>query len=149
MSTHCYIVKKNQDGTYTGVYCHLDGYPNGVGKILSKVYATDEQVDRLLSFGDLDHLGSMIGSKHFWYRECSARCRNWCHFETRDCGTPWEQAAPKTFADLFDHIRKTAAEWVYLWSDGKWTYSKVWNTVRFEFEVLPEFDVQAEAGLKR
>jgi len=141
MSTHSHICRKNRDGTYTGVYCHLDGYPKHHAPILSKFYATDERVDALLALGNLDQLGPEIGRKHKWDESCSPRCKNWCCADSRDCGTPWEEAAPKTFTD-FSYLHETAAEYVYLWSGGKWSYSKVWNLVRFEFEPLPEFDAQ-------
>ena len=71
MSTHSYICRKNRDGTYTGIYCHLDGNPKHHAPILLKFYATDERVDALLALGNLDQLGPEIGRKHKWIEVCS------------------------------------------------------------------------------
>ena len=34
MSTRSYIGKKHNDDTFTAIYCHFDGYPEGVGQTL-------------------------------------------------------------------------------------------------------------------
>lgn len=37
MSTHCNVFLEKADGTFTGTYCHYDGYPSGVGAELEKM----------------------------------------------------------------------------------------------------------------
>ena len=38
MSTHATIWIKNSNDTFTGIYCHFDGYLSGVGDTLLKHY---------------------------------------------------------------------------------------------------------------
>jgi hypothetical protein len=56
MATRSFIGKINHDGTITGVYCHWDGYPDGVGMTLALHYTNLQKVDQLLELGDLSSL---------------------------------------------------------------------------------------------
>lgn len=38
MSTRSAIIRKTEDGSYEGIYCHFDGYLAGVGKTLQEHY---------------------------------------------------------------------------------------------------------------
>lgn len=42
MGTHCYIAEEKDNDMYRSIYCHLDGYPEEVGKLLVKYYDTTE-----------------------------------------------------------------------------------------------------------
>lgn len=57
MSTNSTIKIKRKDGTETGIYCHYDGYVEGVGATLQLAYNTAEKVEALLKLGDLSILG--------------------------------------------------------------------------------------------
>ena len=46
------------------IYCHFDGYPEGVGQTLLDHWTTLAKVNRLIKLGDLSSLGSEIGKKH-------------------------------------------------------------------------------------
>ena len=46
------------------VYCHFDGYPDGVGQMLLDHWTDPAKVEHLISLGDLSSLGSEIGEKH-------------------------------------------------------------------------------------
>lgn len=49
MATRSYIAKYNyQTGKYTAIYCHFDGYPQGVGKELITHFNTPDKVDELI-----------------------------------------------------------------------------------------------------
>ena len=41
MSTRCRIGIENKNGTITSIYCHHDGYLEGVGEILVNHYKTE------------------------------------------------------------------------------------------------------------
>lgn len=56
MSTRSTISIKNQDGTFTGIYCHFDGYPSGNGAILLEHYNDESKIRELLSLGDISCL---------------------------------------------------------------------------------------------
>ena len=49
MSTRSYICKENPDGTYTGIYCHSDGYLTYNGAMLLDHYNSRERVEKLIS----------------------------------------------------------------------------------------------------
>ena len=43
MATRSFIGKLNHDGSITVVYCHWDGYPEGVGETLVKHYVINHR----------------------------------------------------------------------------------------------------------
>lgn len=63
MSTRCRIGIKNEDGTIRSIYCHFDGYPDGVGQALLDSYMDVEKINKLLDLGDISCLGSEPVSK--------------------------------------------------------------------------------------
>ena len=60
MATRSNIGMMLPDGNIKVVYCHYDGYPDGVGEILLESYNTPERVSELLSFGDMSYLALEI-----------------------------------------------------------------------------------------
>lgn len=56
MSTNSTIKIQRKDGTETSIYCHWDGYIEGVGVTLQLAYNTAEKVEELLKLGDLSSL---------------------------------------------------------------------------------------------
>lgn len=89
--------------TYKGIYCHLDGYPDGVGEMLRKNYTSKEQVEALMELGDLSSLGSNLQNTVAY---------------ARDRG---EEKVPPVVGKTFDRIRKEIDhEYAYLFKDGKW-----------------------------
>lgn len=57
-STRAMIGRKLPNGKIRYIYNHWDGYPEGVGAILSDHYSDPEKVDALLNGGDISYLGS-------------------------------------------------------------------------------------------
>lgn len=64
MSTRSNIAILNTNGTVEEIYCHNDGNPAGVGKILLEHYNTEPKVRELIALGDISILGEVIGEKH-------------------------------------------------------------------------------------
>jgi hypothetical protein len=60
MATRSRIAIEKQDGTVDSIYCHSDGYIDGVGKTLFKNYSDREKVEKLIELGDLSSLRSQI-----------------------------------------------------------------------------------------
>ena len=60
MSTRSLIGIQRPDGTITGVYCHSDGYPGGVGKVLREHYSDPSKVEQLIALGSLSVLGPRV-----------------------------------------------------------------------------------------
>ena len=51
MGTHAHIGIKNADGSIEAVFCHWDGSPEFVGRILRDSYTAEEKVRQLIAFG--------------------------------------------------------------------------------------------------
>ena len=69
MSTRSYIGTLKEDKQVFFVYCHFDGYPTGVGRILREYYDGPERVARLLSFGNISSLATLIDDTVFYGRD--------------------------------------------------------------------------------
>jgi hypothetical protein len=128
MSTHCGI-GIYENGTYTLVYCHHDGYPQGAGAILLAHYGEPE-VRELLRLGDLSCLGERIspqpGEKHTF----DDAQDDVCVFYARDRHEPKDTVSARPY----DEIPRGYA-YVYAWdtATGRWLWAS-----RGEFEGLRE-----------
>jgi len=60
MATRSNIGARQKDGTIKAVYCHWDGYPEGVGAMLAEHYTDPEKVARLLDLGGFSSLGETV-----------------------------------------------------------------------------------------
>jgi len=66
MSTRSTIAKVQEDGqTIRSIYCHFDGYPDYVGKVLQEHYTDMNKIDQLLALGDLSVLDKEIGEAQY------------------------------------------------------------------------------------
>lgn len=125
MSTRSMIAKQNEDGTYTAVYCHFDGFLENNGAILALNYTTPEKVDRLLSFGSMSVLAKNIdpalGSPHsFDYGE---RQGDVCVFYGRDRGETGTEA--DTYFTLSELEKESYCDYFYIFTpNGEWKYFK-------------------------
>lgn len=122
-----------------GVYCHYDGYPDGVGKILQVHYREPTKVVSLLNLGDISSLDQDIGEKHPF----SDRPKGSTTFYGRDRGETG--TAPRTFAsreDFRQRLREAGVEYVYLATsedsgyEMRWEVSKPWGRWRSLEDVL-------------
>lgn len=59
MSTRSAIITQIPDG-FLGVYCHFDGYPEGVGRTLQDHYQDQDKIRRLVELGTLSSLGERV-----------------------------------------------------------------------------------------
>lgn len=71
MATRSYIgqISKTETGVEVNyVYCHFDGYPSGVGKMLVDNYKDPSLVSELISLGDMSYLDERIHpvGEHSW-----------------------------------------------------------------------------------
>ena len=119
MATRSTIAKENADGTITSVYCHWDGYPEGVGYTLADHYTDPAKIDQLLALGDLSVLDAEIGDSN----DFDNRIDGICLFYGRDRG---EEVPPMTHATFeeWKAIRgDSGCEYGYLWLNG----TNVWS----------------------
>lgn len=59
MATSCSIGLYISDSQVTSIYCHNDGYLQGVGRVLLDNYDSTSIVSKLIKLGDLSVLGSI------------------------------------------------------------------------------------------
>lgn len=120
MSTNSYIGKAlSCTDEVEFVYCHFDGYPSWVGKILNDYYATPELVDELIKLGDIYSLNINIAPKtnrhSLKYRE-----DNTLLAYHRDLKEPWDVSAPKK-CKLVDYFNEDfSIDYYYLYRNGDW-----------------------------
>ena len=119
MATRSFISIKNPDGTYTGIYCHWDGYPEYTGRILKEYYNTKEKVYELISHGSASYIAPEIGEKNDFNNPDD----RYCLFYHRDRGDDWENVKPKhftSFRDLVNWARYVWCDYLYVFEDDHW-----------------------------
>ena len=62
MATRSTIWMKNEDGTFTGIYCHWNGYIENNGKILFQHYQDVNKLKSLLALGSISCLGQYVST---------------------------------------------------------------------------------------
>ncbi len=119
MSTRSAIILKLKDGTYSGIYCHSDGYISGVGKVLQEHYKTYDKVKELISLGSISQLCPNITP--------TTKEHNFNHPEKgvviayhRDRGEDWKHVKPINGNTIEKVANMIDNEYVYVF-DGKWT----------------------------
>lgn len=121
MATRSGIGLHNPDGTVEAIYCHWDGYPGVVGRMLAMHYTGPGKIRTLIANGACSWLGHDIGERHpfsEWRPE-------WCTFYRRDRGDtgglPVHVESPDAF---YAWARLSGAEFVYLYTGGRWRFIK-------------------------
>lgn len=114
MSTRSNIGLMYQDCSIRYIYCHHDGYIDGVGKTLVKYYNQVSMIDALLDQGNLSSLGPDIGLKN----DFNNRDHRFCVFYGRDRGDGDQQA--HTCSGEVDFLNCDHVDYHYLFDDGKW-----------------------------
>ena len=69
MATRSFIGIQNHNGTVTGVYCHHDGYLEGVGKTLLENYNDQKKATQLVELGSLSSLGEDLDVTQAYHRD--------------------------------------------------------------------------------
>ena len=60
MATRSRIGMEQPNGEVRSIYCHWDGYPEGVGATLQEHYTNPEKVAALIALGDISSLGRFV-----------------------------------------------------------------------------------------
>lgn len=119
MSTRSMIFKENQDGTFTGIYCHFDGYPEHNGRILRNFYATEEQVDKLIALGDISSLDESPESPPEGHTFGNP-VKGFVVAYHRDRGEAWSSVAPrKELCEIGAYLYAKGMNYFYFWSKEK------------------------------
>ena len=124
MATRSNIGIVNEDGSITGIYCHFDGYPEYVGKMLLNHYNNDDIVNGLMNLGDLSILSENMNPTvpHSFNNPQKGVCVAY----GRDRGEGGTNS--RTFEDLgeYEHFG-SGVDYQYLFEDGKWMYRSTYK----------------------
>jgi len=116
MSTRSTLIHKTNTG-WSGIYCHHDGYRDGVGAVLEKHYTDPAKVAALIALGNLSCLGSDITARG------DGRGLGGTEAYHRDCGDSWEDERPFEAATL-DEVKDWFSEahngYVYVFDGTQW-----------------------------
>jgi hypothetical protein len=118
MSTRSAIIYRAQK-KWKGIYCHFDGYEEGVGAMLKEFYFDEAKVRELVSLGNISALGPAIGAKHPF---CSSQIWE-TTFYHRDRGDDWESVKPfeaTGLGEMIGNFRKMFCENFYIFHGGAW-----------------------------
>lgn len=117
MATRSSISIRNEDGTYTGIYCHWDGYLECNGKILLEHYSDEAKIRELMSLGNISTLGTKVGSQNGSKRSSPDEC----YAYGRDIGE--EDCGCITSATRSELLNTLGQEYNYVWENGRWLVS--------------------------
>jgi len=106
MGTRSLISIKNQDGTYDGVYCHFDGYPEGVGNTLKTSYTTEDKIRQLIACGAMSCLVEEVDDCEF-YTKRGEDLHNYKELELDVIGKK---------------AKNIGCEYLYIFQDNKWSH---------------------------
>jgi len=124
MATRSNIAIVNQDKSISSIYCHWDGYPKYVGKLLLNYYTTADIVTELLKLGNLSQLCENVNptESHTFDKPQKGVCVAY----GRDRGEKDQEAI--VFEDLGefeDDASNSWADYQYLFDNGVWSYRNV------------------------
>ena len=124
MATRSRIAIENENGTVISIYCHFDGYLEGVGKKLFEHYDR-EKTEKLIELGDISVLGESTLDTIAYHRDRNEDL----HFKTFP-----------NVPDLFDYGFESGIEYIYcLTIGGIWLVNKLGrSTVDILVEELEE-----------
>lgn len=127
MGTRSYIGIEDSDGTISGIYCHWDGYPEGVGAILRDFYGDPDRVRKLVAGGDLSILGPDIEPAEGVVHSFDRPADGVCVYYARDRGEAVRGAPRCIDAGAFATAAAQAgAEFVYvLRGKERWFFAPI------------------------
>lgn len=119
MSTRSRIGIIREEGRTESIYCHFDGYPEKVGRILRLNYQDEKKVNALMQLGDLSILGPEIGEKQD-FDDRGNRNPEWCLAYGRDRGeTDVDSIISENKKDFIELSENSNACFVYLYDDAQ------------------------------
>ena len=127
MSTRSRIGILQKDGSVKSIYCHWDGYPEGVGKTLQEHYKDRKEIEKLMELGDISSLGDHYDeeiSTADWTKfdepdkekreELIKRSEN-CTIAYKDRGENSPARIDEDESEFISKLGKNWEEWTYLY----------------------------------
>lgn len=123
MATRSVICKETLPKSYVGIYCHWDGYPQGVGKTLFEHYTDKDKVEQLLRLGDISSLEERVEPLPNEFHTYENPVKDVTVAYHRDRGEELNKARP---IKLKEAREEYWAEYMYVYKrDGKWYYANL------------------------
>ena len=120
MSTRSSIAIQHSDVEIESVYCHSDGYLEGVGTTLLNSYTMESRVKDLLKHGDISSLGYKLSPTEYDHSFATPE-KGTTVFYGRDRGDKnIKSQIHFGIPDFIDARTSEHCEYLYLWSKGEW-----------------------------
>jgi hypothetical protein len=134
MATRSRIAIKLEDKILS-IYCHYDGYPEGVGKTLKEHYQDPAKIQSLMDLGNLSALRPEIGEKQD-FNDYASQNKEWCLAYGRDRGESDTEARMfMTPERLVSYTKNSDQEYLYLYDNG-WKYLDIYQTEKSGWQTL-------------
>lgn len=138
MSTRSYICKSDENGV-RGVYCHWDGYPEHVGKILFCYYNDSAIVDKLISLGSISALYPELeppeGVPHSFQEPVEGVTVAY----HRDRGEPLEIIEFKHDKHWRECLGRSSVNYVYVFHKECWFFANIEDAINCKFSKLVSY----------
>ena len=121
MGTRSFITIKHKDNTYSGVYCHWDGYVEHNGKILKEDYQARSKVVDLIDGGDMSSLKTNTTWESTFKQDAYTNTREeqpLYYFERGE--TDEDIIYPKHFTNhqkMYKYAKNCGCEFIYTFDD--------------------------------
>lgn len=147
MSTRSRIGILKDNGSIESIYCHLDGYPEWVGKKLYRYYNNPERIKNLIKLGDISHLENNLEAnpemEHKFGHDTEQK--NVVVAYHRDRNEDWNFVKPLLSKDIKEFEKfclESDQEFAYLYDEksSKFLWSKIpWSSDdKMEFSNLED-----------
>lgn len=126
MSTSCTISYVDENNICHSVYCHNDGYPTHIGRLLLNIYNNMDILRELISHGNMSVLSEKINpnpdKSHEFDGFLFGRMQmDTCLFYHRDRGDDWSRCKPMEFPYNEQDYRKHCNQYYnYLFKNDVW-----------------------------
>jgi hypothetical protein len=109
MATRSFIARFNPEtDMYESIYCHWDGYPQGVGVTLRDNYSYGDSPAVLISFGDISSLRDTL----FETQKEAYKLRGDSDVDAKIF---------RFMSEMIEYYRNMSCEYGYIFRDGTWT----------------------------
>lgn len=112
MSTRALVLKGNKNGELTGIYCHHEGYPAYLGKVLTEKYS-GKKLESLIKQGSASFIAETLKE---------------CDFYARDRKEAKQILEFMNLEDVFE-IRM-GQDYVYINLEGEWLFADKIDNIR-------------------
>ncbi len=141
MATRSAIGIKNKKGEIKAVYCHWDGYPDWVGRVLVENYDTAGKIEELLALGDISSLGQRVkpneNEVHTYDRPVEDVTIAY-HRDRNDELIPADTS--QNIEEFIAKFKDCWCEYFYVFEDGEWYVYETADDRKLVKDVLEEVE---------